>query len=155
MMLVADHRSEIAESSSHTFRHEKRVAKSHLDFLIERQLLEIQRVALSHQLTKTATHVEVVCKGNAVTRSDLEDFVFTIAVESRPLDVLGMARPIEGGGVALMTNDKLTTVVRAWKTDNERAELQIRSRSVDVWLEETRWSLIDLRSESVTATSSS
>jgi hypothetical protein len=78
---------------------------------------------MTRQFSKSAADKEVVCEGDSVSGGNLKNLMLTVAEERRPLDVLGRVRPIEGDEMALVTNEKLTTLVRTWKTNNERAEL--------------------------------
>jgi hypothetical protein len=95
----------LGQSKSRTLWHEERVVESCLNLLIKCELMEVEHVTLSYQLTKTATHIGVLRKGDVVSRGDLQDLMFTVTIESLPLDALDRAHPIEDSGVTLMTND--------------------------------------------------
>jgi hypothetical protein len=106
---------------------------------------------MTRQLPKPAAKEEIIGQGDAVSGSDFQDLVLAVAVECGPLDVLGGARPVESSGMTLMANDKLTARISTWEAYNERTKLQIGPRGIDVSLEETRWSLVDLCLRSVSA----
>jgi hypothetical protein len=69
----------------------------------------VQRLAVARNLAHPATHVQIVSQGNAMARCDLEDLVFTVTVEGRPLDILGWSRPIERHCLALVTHNELAS----------------------------------------------
>ena len=78
-------------------------------FLVDRKLSVVKSRVVANHLTESSADEQVVGEGNTVPGSDLEDLMLTVAVERRPLNVGGVLGPIEGGGMALMTDNKLTS----------------------------------------------
>jgi hypothetical protein len=94
--------------------------------------------------TQTATHVEVVRQGDAMARSDFKDLVLAVAVEGRPLDIWRRSGPIECHLLALMAHDELTSLMLTWKAHYQGSKLQLRTRRINMSLEESRRSFVDL-----------
>lgn len=51
--------------------------------------------------------------------------MLAVTIESRPLDVFGLARPVEGGVVALMTDSELAAFMLARQADHEGSKLEL------------------------------
>jgi hypothetical protein len=80
---------------------------------------------------------------------DLEDLMLAVAVESSPLNtietVVGCCGiPVEGHRVTSMTDDELAAFMMTRKRDDKRSELSVRTRSIDMSLEETGRGTVDL-----------
>lgn len=97
--------------SENTVRKEDWVSKRGTHFFVDRKLGDVKSRVVANHLTESSADKQVVCQGNTVPRRDLEDFVLTVAVECRPLDVGVVLGPIEGGGMTLMTDNKLTALM--------------------------------------------
>ena len=97
-------------------------------------------------------NIQIVRERDAVTGSHVSHFMFAVAVERCPLDhVCRTASPIVCDILAVMANCQSSAFMRNWKADNERAELEGRPRSVDMWLKFARWSRVDLIIKSMSA----
>lgn len=79
--------------------------------------------------------VEIVSECDSVATCDFKDLVLAVAVESCPLDVLGVGVAlVKECRVTFVRDTELATFMWMRKTDDKRLELSRSSRSVDVSL---------------------
>lgn len=80
-----------------------------------------------------------------MTKLDLFDFMFAIAVEGAPMEMIRIVvAPIEFQGVSVMAYKKLATLVCYWQAHDKRTELFFRTKSVNMGVKHSRRARIDL-----------
>lgn len=119
-----------------TICHELRLCQYFLQFLEVWELLNVERLATTRHLAEIMAREEDVGEDDALAGSSLRNFALPVTVECDPLDVFDRSGSVESGRVAAL--------VLGWKTYHERADLQVGLRGIDVRLEYSRCTLIDL-----------
>jgi hypothetical protein len=124
-------------------RHEILRSQNFREDLIKRQR-GVFPVPLSRNSVPGLFVIEIVSQSNAISRSNRQHLVFAITIECSPLNLLGISTPIKFYFSTRMTDSEFAARVGARETHDERSELILCARRIDMRLELVMWPLVDL-----------